>query len=143
MRPKIDKEVKRIIIEYLDDFEMPAKVYTFATGGCLVIDIISLFIYLILLGKYADAFFNLVQLFFVTAYFYLDIVYVLYLLHLRFRLPLSLRDPIVKALIGFGFTLRQSFNQHALGNVKDQLKNVFGPVSTEMNLLGKKMKATK
>jgi len=107
------------VIEYLDDFEMPAKVYTFVTGGCLMIDTISLFIYLILLGKYTDPFFNLVQLFFVTAYFYLDVVYVLYLLHLRFRLPLALRDPIVKALIGFGFTLRQAFGQHPLGNIKD------------------------
>ena len=48
------------MIEYLDDFEMPAKVYTFVTGGCLLIDTISLFIYLILLGKYTDALFNLV-----------------------------------------------------------------------------------
>jgi len=119
VRPRLDQEVKRIMIEYLDDFEIPAKVYAFMTGGCLLIEIISIFIYLILLGKFTDPFFNLVQLFFVTAYFYLDIVYVLYLLHLRFRLPVSLRDPIIKALIGFGFSLRKIFNEHALGNVKD------------------------
>ena len=91
------------MIEYLDDFEIPAKVFTFMTGACLIIEIISLFIYLILCGRYTDPFFNLVQLFFVTAYFYLDIYYVLYLIHLRFRLPLQLRDPMIKALIGFGF----------------------------------------
>ena len=80
------------MLEYLDDYETPAKIYTFVSGACVIVDVISLFIYLVLLGKFNDVFYNLVQLFFVTTYLYIDCVYYLYLIYTRFKMPTNVRD---------------------------------------------------
>ena len=134
VRTPMDKQIKKIIIEHLDEYEIPAKVYTCLTLGCLVFDIIAMLIYFIFVGKYQDLFFNVVQLFFVTAYFYLDVMFMLFLLHLRFRLPNELRDQLVKALIGFGSSLRLAFDpKGTLPDFKEHFKAVFAQIPHEFS----------
>ena len=48
----MNQQIKKMIIEHLDEYELPAKVYTFVTAGCLVFDVIAMLIYFIFVGKY-------------------------------------------------------------------------------------------
>ena len=76
----------------------------------------------------------MVQLFFVTCYFYLDLVFILYLLHTRFILPQELRDQLVKALIGFGSSLRLVFDpKGTLPDFKEHFKSVFAQIPAEFS----------
>ena len=50
MKPDISNRMKDILIDYYNDFERPAQIYSGLTALCLVIDIISTIVYISKVG---------------------------------------------------------------------------------------------
>ena len=50
MKPDISNRMKDILLDYYNDFERPAQIYSGLTGLCLVIDIISTIVYISKVG---------------------------------------------------------------------------------------------
>ena len=117
-----------LTLEYLNDFEIPVRIYTLLTIICTVLDIISAFVFLILTGNtgsvftgttsdtigqelndYDDKLLHGMKLFFVSMYFYLDLIYIAYIIHFVLKLPKDQRIYTAKAFFGFGEELRISF----------------------------------
>ena len=101
------------MLEFLDDFELPAKIYSLVTAVCLILDMISCFVFVIMTGQPENKILHGSQLFIVTFYFYLDLMYVSYLGHLCLRLPTenNIRKYFPKALAGLGDEMRIAFGQ--------------------------------
>jgi hypothetical protein len=108
-------------LEFLDDFEMPAKVYMALTAVCLLLDTISAFVFLILTGQPENKVLHFAQLFYVTFYFYLDLIYVAYVAHFSLKLPAAERIYTAKALMGLGEEMRAAYGQPIMkGTGKDR-----------------------
>lgn len=104
-------QVRALTLEYLDDFEMPAKIYTLLSAVCFVLDTVSGLVFVILTGSQVGPkkVMHGAQLFSVTLYFYLDLVYLAYVAHFCLRLPTVHRMYTGKALMGFGDEIRTAF----------------------------------
>ena len=100
-----------LVVEYLNDFEIPARIYTLLSVICLVLDLISCLVFLILTGQDEDKVIHGSKLFFVSMYFYMDLIYIAYVIHFVLKLPSSTRMYTAKALFGFGSEMRVEFQQ--------------------------------
>ena len=63
------------------------KVYSLLTAICLLLDTISAFVFIILTGQPDNKVLHGAQLFYVTFYFYLDLIYFAYVAHFSLKLP--------------------------------------------------------
>lgn len=52
VRPELTNLIQNLILEYLDDLEFPALVYTGATVFCFLFDLISFFIFVGISGAF-------------------------------------------------------------------------------------------
>ena len=114
VKPDLTKKMQVLLIEYYNDYEKPAKVYTATSCLTLLIDIISTWVYIGKIGLSDEPSAQTVflgQLFSVFFYFILDIFFILWLVHFRFRLPESMQTYLPKALIGLGEPLREAFGE--------------------------------
>ena len=106
VKPKLTSEIQKQLLDYYEDFELPAKAYTGITGLCFLIDLIAMLIYIGKVGisddKKTEASVHLGQLISVVFYIILDVYFILWLAHFRFRLPEHMREYLPRALLGFG-----------------------------------------
>jgi len=52
VRPELGTQIQNLILEHLDDYELPALVYSAATILCFVFDLVSLFVFIGIAGKF-------------------------------------------------------------------------------------------
>ena len=90
---------------------MPAKVYTLLTAVCLLLDTISAFVFVILTGQPENKVLHGAQLFYVTMYFYVDLIYIAYVAHFSLKLPSDQRTYTAKAMLGMGDELKVALGQ--------------------------------
>ena len=89
----LSKKMKNLLLDYYNDYEMPAKVYSATSVLTLLIDIISTWVYIGKIGLSDKASAQTVflgQLFSVFFYFVLDLYLFLWIVHFRFELPESM-----------------------------------------------------
>ena len=53
VRPQLTRKVQQLMLDYYDDYEMPARMYTFLAVVSLTLDLISFIAVIALLGSYA------------------------------------------------------------------------------------------
>jgi len=83
----IERDCSMLTLEYMMDYKMPARVYTLLTVICAVLDLISALVFLIVTGQSENKLLNGAQLFYVSMYFYLDLIYIAYVTHFCLKLP--------------------------------------------------------
>ena len=135
VRPALTRKVQYLLLEYYDDFEMPARLYLFIAFVSFVLDIISFFIVFGFLaglksdvGDLPDGTPDEVievaltagnpylgRIFVVMLYTICDIIYILWILHFRSRLGEAERGYAHKALLGFGNSMRIAFGTNPKG----------------------------
>ena len=107
------KKMKNLLLEYYNDYELPAKVYSATSVLTLLIDIISTWVYIGKIGlsdkETAQTVF-LGQLFSVFFYFILDLYLFLWIVHFRFQLSESMQTYLPFALVGDGRAMRAAFS---------------------------------
>jgi len=116
-------------MEYYNDFEKLAKVYTILAFITTALDVISFFaVYGILAGRISDipddigddlievglTVLNphLGRILVIMLYTMCDIVYILWILHFQMRLGENERKYALKALLGSGNSMRMAFGMH-------------------------------
>lgn len=52
VRPELSTQIQNIILEQLEDFELPALVYSVASAVCFAFDIVSFFVCVGIAGKF-------------------------------------------------------------------------------------------
>ena len=132
MQPQLTRKVKELILEFYDDFEKPARLYTFLAIISFVLDIISFFAVFGLLVSYVnsaedvgidlssspvpiiDAYLTLAtpylgRIIVIMLYCMCDVLYIFWIIHFRSRMPETERVYVLKALLGFGHAMRIAF----------------------------------
>jgi len=87
VRPTIVKQLESLLVEYLDDWERPAKIYTLLSAVTLLFDIVGILVYLIKFGMAGDDFTDLPQFIVCIFFLALDLYLMLWTAHLKMRLP--------------------------------------------------------
>ena len=136
VRPELSRKVQQLILEYYDDYEKPARLYTFLALATLALDIISFFAVfgqlLSFIGSYVDPILDeaelLIEISLTTCNAYLgriivimlytlcDILYIVWIIHFRSRMGETERGYVHKALLGFGDSMRIAFGANPKGS---------------------------
>ena len=129
-------KVKELIMDYYEDFEMVARLYTLLALVSFVLDVISFFIVFGFLAKIqsdaedlnildiddvADLLLtagnpHLGRIFVIMLYTICDIVYLLWVIHFRSRLGEAEKVYVLKALLGFGNAMRVAWKVPVKGS---------------------------
>lgn len=135
MQPQLVRKVKELILEYYDDFEKPARLYTLLAFISFVLDIISFFAVFALLVSFInsasfdlgsapvpviDAYLTLAtpylgRIIVIMLYTMCDVLYIFWIIHFRSRMGETERGYVLKALLGFGDAMRIAFGQNPKG----------------------------
>lgn len=75
-----------------------------------MLELVASLVILIFAGQGISPFVYATQFLLVTVYFYADVFYILYIVHLRFRLPAEMRTMIPLAFVGFGTQMKSKFS---------------------------------
>ena len=104
-------QVQKLIVDYYGDVERPAQIYTLISIVALIIDIISIFIMLGFIGTMGEQVFHayLVQIICVQFYLLLDLYYILWTLHMSFRMHDPIRSWLLFAVLGSGSQMFEAF----------------------------------
>ena len=147
VRPELTRKVQSLLMEYYDDYEMPARLYTLLAVISFVLDIISFFAVFGLLAGYigkvdeieipngqVEVPTELKELWLTGANPYLgrivvimlysmcDVLYIFWILHFRSRLGEAERAYVHKALLGFGNDMRIAYGVNPRGGQQSKNK---------------------
>jgi hypothetical protein len=81
------QKVKATLLRHYESAEVLLKIYNLASIVCLVIDLLSALVFLVMAGKQENSLAYLSQLFIVTLYFYADVFLIFYMIKLFLELP--------------------------------------------------------
>lgn len=133
VKPELGSMVQLLILEYMDDFELPALVYTGASAICFLFDLISFFVFVGISANYkkqaqdilnlspadqlpssygvmqSQSMISIFQLYLVMLYVIIDCSYLYWVAHWYFKLPKPLNVNVPMALLGLGARLREGF----------------------------------
>lgn len=94
--------IQKTVLSHYDCAELPLKIYALLTLTLIIVELVATLVILIFAGQGADKYAYATQFLLVTVYFYMDLYYILYVVHLRFRLPAEYRVMVPLAFVGFG-----------------------------------------
>ena len=130
LRTELEFKVKSLLADYYDDFEKLARLYSLLAIVSFTVDVVSFFAVFGLLTAYIgdgddakdvlgtawneDIYLTaanpyLARILVILVYSICDIVYLLWLLHFRSRVGENERVYVLKALLGFGDSMRIAF----------------------------------
>lgn len=101
----VPKAIEKSLEEHYQQVERPLLIYTITSAVCLVIDLLSTLIIIIMASLQDAKLVYLAMLLIVTAYFYMDTWLIWYALLTRFKMPLAWQTPVLKACFGAGSDL--------------------------------------
>lgn len=141
MGPALTRKVQSLLLEYYDDYEMPARLYTLLALISLALDIISFIAVLALLGGFigmaddTEAVIDLAlagdivvvdyltaanpylgRIIVIMLYTTCDVLFILWIIHFRARMGQLEKGYVHKALLGFGNEMRIAFGVMPKGN---------------------------
>lgn len=138
VRAELIRKIQTLLIDYYDDYEMPARLYTLLALISLGLDMISFFAVFGQLASFigsaeedggADdeidgAVFDLLltkanpflgRIIVIMLYTMCDLLFILWIIHFRSRMGQTERGYVHKALLGFGNEMRIAFGVNPKG----------------------------